>query len=144
MPDFTERIRRVTADLQLLLAELDRAAHSDASPSSDGAAAIAEQRARIQRELLVPGVINDFKTAVDDMRMMLWTYMSAAPATSGPDMSLKAVESRLQQVRMQRVTDMLKTLKPDVSSPTATALPEHATFLELIHDIASTTIDRHS
>lgn len=134
MTEFTDRIRRVTMDLQQILAELDRAAHSGDS---------AEYRERIQRELLVPGVVNDFKTAVDDMRMMLWTYMSAAPSTSGPDMSLKSVEARLQQVRMQRVTDMLKTLKPDVTSDTATALPEHATFLELIHDIASNTIERH-
>jgi hypothetical protein len=134
MPEFTDRIQSVTQDLQQILSELNRAAQSGAS---------ADYRERIQRELLSPGVINDFKTAVDDMRMMLWSYMSAAPATKGPDMSLKSVEARLQSVRMQRVTDMLKTLKPDVASGNTGALPEHATFLELIHDIASTAIEKH-
>ena len=132
MPEFTERIQRTTADLQQLLVELDRAAQSDAN---------AEYRERIQRELLVPGVINDFKTAVDDTRMMLWSYMSANPP--GPNMSYQSVEARLQSVRMQRVTDMLKTLKPDVTSGSTAALPEATTFFELIHDIAHTTLDRH-
>ena len=135
MPDFTERIQRATADLQQIHAELDRAAHSDANT---------EYRERIHRELLVPGIVHDFKTAVDDMRLMLWSYMSAQAQSSGPDMSLQSVEARLQSVRMQRVTDMLKTLKPDVASGSTGTLPEHATFLELIHDIAHTAVDRHA
>lgn len=135
MPDFTDRIRSVTADLQQILAELDRAAQSSAS---------ADYRERIQRELLVPGVVNDFKTAVDDMRMMLWTYMSAQPAVQdGPSMSYPSVEARLQSVRMQRVTEMLRTLEPNVTQPATAALPEANTFFELIHNIAHSTVDRH-
>jgi len=156
MSDFTDRIRRVTADLQQLLAELDRAAHTDASGQETAGRgdqgvsqnkdqdAMAKHREQIQRELLVPGTIHDFKTAVDDMRMMLWTYMSVATGTSGPSLSFQSVEARLQSVRMQRVTDMLKTLKPDVASGSTHSLPESTTFFALIHDIANTTLDRHA
>jgi hypothetical protein len=132
MPEFTERVHRVTAELQQLLAELDRAAQGTAS---------AEYRERIHRELLTPGVINDFKSAVDDMRLMLWTYMSSR--TNGPDMSLLSVEARLQSVRMQRVTEMLKTLQPSVTSETTAALPEASGFFSMIQDIANTAVDRH-
>ena len=138
MPEFTDRIRRVTADLQQLLAELDGAAKSSAS---------AGYREQIQRELLVPGVVHDFKTAVDDMRMMLWTYMSAGPAVQPgdlPSLSYPSVEARLQSVRMQRVTDMLRSLEPEVTQPATAALPEAHTFFELIHNIAHSTVDRHS
>ena len=135
MPEFTDRIQRVTADMQHILQELDRAAHNSVDPA---------YRERIAGELLVPGVVNDFKTVVDDMRMMLWTYMSSNPAAKGPNMSFQSIETKLQSVRMQRVTEMLRALEPDVTQPTTSALPEANTFFELIHNIAHTKIGRAS
>lgn len=128
MPELTDRIRTTTAALQQILADLDAAAHA-ADPG---------YRDRIARELLVPGTIHDFKTAVDDMRHMIWSYMQANERGAGQD-----VESRLQSVRMQRVTQMLKALEPEITRPSAPSTAETQTFLELIHDIAHTTIDRH-
>lgn len=128
MPELTERIRKTTAQLQQILSELDAAAHA-ADPAC---------RERIARELLVPGTIHDFKTAVDDMRHMIWSYMQASERGAGQD-----VDARLQSVRMQRVTQMLKALEPEITRPSAPSTAETQTFLELIHDIAQTTIDRH-
>ncbi len=129
MPDFTDRIRRVTADLQAIRLELETAALPGADPGF---------RQRIAGELLEPATIDPFKAVVDEMRLMLWSYIEA-----GSKDSPQGLEAKVQSVRMQRVTNMLKTIQPEVGSPSTAALPGAATFFELIHDIAHNTIDRH-
>lgn len=132
MPEFTLRIQRVTEELRHIFTELERAAHADADPA---------YRQRVSRSLLAPGVVKDFKTVIDDMRLILWSYMEADQKASSE--SIQNIEAKLQSVRMQRVTEMLRALEPDVHAPSTNQLPEAHTFFELIHNIANTTVDRH-
>ncbi|MEO6119042.1 MAG: hypothetical protein ABIP12_00010 [Terriglobales bacterium] len=44
---------------------------------------------------------------------------------------------------MQPVTEMLKTLQPEVTQDSTAALPEASGFFSLIQDIAHSTVDRH-
>ncbi|HUQ50435.1 MAG TPA: hypothetical protein VM056_06975 [Terriglobales bacterium] len=129
MSQLTERILRATKDLQAIQDELSRAAASDAS---------AQLRDDVMNEMLQTQMVSDFKTAVDHMRHLLWSYIEATSTESKEDIAAK-----LQAVRMQRVTEMLKVLEPDVHQDATAALPGAQTFFDLIHNIAHSAMDRH-
>jgi hypothetical protein len=44
---------------------------------------------------------------------------------------------------MQRVTDMLRILKPDVEDVSRQQSPEAQSFLEMVTSIAHSAVDRH-
>ena len=131
MSDLTDRIRRAIDDLQAIKNQLEAAADPRASQGKD----------RILQDPETMPRLRELKTLVDHMRHLLWAYMEAESAAGGA--TAASVEAKLQSVRMQRVTEMLKTLQPDVGSESTAALPEASTFFDLIQDIAHSTVDRH-
>lgn len=129
MSELTERIRRVTQDLQVIQETLSDAAASGTPP---------EARERIMEELLDMSMITELKAAVDHMRHLLWSYIEAS-SNKNPHM----VTRTLQAVRMQRVTEMLKILQPGVEEARESKLPEAKGFFDAIQQIAASAIDKH-
>jgi hypothetical protein len=132
MSKLAQSIHRAIDDLKVIKAELETAADPKAP---------AQEKNRILQDAQAMPMLFELKTLVDHMRHLLWAYMEANAASGHA--SSRDVEAKLQSVRMQRVTEMLKTLQPDVASPSTAALPEASTFFDLIQDIAHSTVDRH-
>ena len=89
------------------------------------------------QELVDANMANELKVAVDHMRHLLWSYLEATEAEG------ENVAERLQNVRMRRVTEMLRTLQPVVGEKSVKESPESESFFQLIHQIANTTLERH-
>ncbi len=89
-------------------------------------------------ELINMRVLDEFKASVDNMRHLLWSYIEASNAKSA-----HGVSHTLQQVRMQRVTEMLKILQPNVEESNISSSPESKSFFEVIHKIANSAVDSH-
>jgi len=128
MSDLRHTIKRVTKDLEYIQEELNNAARSSAS---------APIRDRVMEEMMDVNMIQNFKSAVDNMRYLLWSYIEASANKD------KTIGDALTSIRMQRVTDMLKVLKPDVEEARRQNSPVAQTFLEMVTDIAQTAVDRH-
>ena len=128
MSDLKSRIQRSIQDLQGIKEELESAASSRA-PLTEKERVVADPQTMF--------MLRELKGLVDHMRHLLWAYIES------PDHSTRDVSTRLQSVRMQRVTEMLKALEPEVNQPATADLPEASTFFELIQDIANNTLDRH-
>jgi len=125
MPDLSTRIRRVTEDLRAIQEELNEAANSD----NDRLTQAMDQMLKVE-------LINEFKAAVDHMRHLLWVYIEST--TTGGQRALA-----LQQIRMQRVTEMLRILKPSVGEVQQMNNPETQSFFEVIQSIANEAMDHH-
>ena len=97
LSDITNRIRRVTEDLQALQVELDEATRK----------AETAQRHAVVDELVEGDLLDDLKNAVDNVRHFLWSYIEAT--TENP----ADLRSAMQGYRMQRVTEMLRLLKDE-------------------------------
>lgn len=128
MADLTTLIRRVTEDLQAIQTELGSAAQSDAA---------AAERDRLMRQLATSDMLHEFKSAVDHMRHLLWSYIESAQRD-------EKIERTLERVRMKRVTEMLKILEPNVDERRIEATPETDSFFDAVQKIASKALDRHS
>lgn len=124
MGDVTARIRRVTEDLRVVQDELNEAAHQAQA-----------QRDKVLDELVGGELLNDLKSAVDNVRHFLWAYIEAT--TQNPE----DLKSAIQGYRMQRVTEMLRVLRDD--TPDMSAIPEAHSFFEEINSIAHKTVERY-
>ena len=129
MSELTDRILRVTEDLQVIQETLSAAAAPGAPP---------EVRERIMEDLLDKNMITELKAAVDHMRHLLWSYIEAS-SNKNPHM----VTRTLQAVRMQRVTEMLKILQPGVAEARESAMPEAQSFFDAIQRIAASAVEKH-
>src|SRR5947208_3172540 len=108
MSELIIRIQRITQDLHAVQEQLTSAARPDAPASV---------RNEVMQEMLNLELITEFKTAVDHMRHLLWSYIEAS-ASKG------RVSDTLQTVRMQRVTEMLRILQPTVDTTQDASSPE--------------------
>ena len=130
MSDLTRRIRRVTDDLHAVQDVLNAAARPDAPAS---------ERDAVMEELINMRVLDEFKASVDNMRHLLWSYIEASNAKN-----THGVSHTLQQVRMQRVTEMLRILQPNVEESKVAVSPESKSFFEVIQKIANSAVESHS
>jgi hypothetical protein len=129
MSELTTRIRRITQDLQAVQEQLSSAARPDAPASV---------RDAVMEEMVNIEMISEFKTSVDHMRHLLWSYIEASSSKGR-----LTVSDTLQSVRMQRVTEMLRILQPTVDGAKKTASPEAKSFFEVINTIANSAMDHH-
>lgn len=127
MTDLTTRIRRVTEDLQAIQTELSTAAKSPVTDS---------ERDRIMNLLASSDLLHEFKSSVDHMRHLLWSYIESAQRNEN-------VERTLERVRMKRVTEMLRILEPDMAERRMNEMPEVDSFFDVIQKIANKALDRH-
>src|SRR5437879_3904630 len=129
MSELTKRIRRITQDLLAVQEQLSSAAHPDAPASV---------RDAVMEEMVNAELISEFKTSVDHMRHLLWSYIEASSSKGRLNVS-----DTLQSVRMQRVTEMLRILQPTVDGAKKTSSPEAKSFFEVINTIANSAMDSH-
>ena len=122
MSELTTRIRRVTEDLQAIQDELNKAAEPGAEPDARNA---------IMEEMLNVELIDRFKTSVDHMRVLLFSYIEAA-ASEGR----QTVYDTLQAIRMRRVTEMLKILQPTVENRRNTSSMDVRSLMDIVNQIA--------
>jgi hypothetical protein len=122
MLDLSTRIRRVTEDLQAIQEELSRAADPNADPG---------ERNAVMEEMLNAEMIDRFKASVDQMRVLLFSYIEAA-ASRGH----QTVYDTLQAIRMRRVTEMLKILQPAVENRRNTSSLDVKSLMEIVNQIA--------
>ncbi len=126
----SQLIERVTKDLRAIQEELGSAALSS-TPD--------QQRQQVMDELLNLELVQDFKTAVDHMRHLLWSYVESQASRSPQEFA-----NAIQAVRMQRVTEMLRVLKPSVEEANISGMPGAQSFFDEIQAIANQTVDRHN
>lgn len=120
--DLTARIRRVTEDLQAIQQELGKAVE----PGGEATA-----RNQIMEEMLNIELIEQFKSSVDHMRALLFSYIEAA-ASEGR----QSMYDTLQSIRMRRVTEMLKILQPTVENRRNTSSTDLRSLMEIVNQIA--------
>jgi len=123
MSELTARIRRVTEDLQAIQDQLSKAAEPGAHP---------EMRNVLMDELLHADMIDQFKSSVDQMRVLLFSYIEAA-ASQGR----MSVYDSLQSIRMRRVTEMLRVLQPAVENRRDTTNTDLRSLMEMVNKIAT-------
>lgn len=123
MSELTTRIRRVTEDLQAIQEELSKAAEPGAHP---------EMRNVLMEELLNAELIDRFKSSVDQMRVLLFSYIEAA-ASQGR----YTVYDTLQSIRMRRVTEMLRVLQPTVEGRRNTTNTDLKSLMEMVNKLAT-------
>lgn len=122
MSELTSRIRRVTEDLQAIQDELSKAAEPGADPSA---------RTVLMEELLKAELIDQFKSSVDQMRTLLFSYIEAA-ASAGHE----SIYDTLQAIRMRRVTEMLRVLQPTVENRRNTTNTDLRSLMEMVNKLA--------
>jgi len=127
MSELTTRIRRVTEDLQAIQDQLTRAAEPGAHP---------QMRNVLMDELLHAELIDRFKHSVDQMRLLLFSYIEAA-ASEGR----VTVYDTLQSIRMRRVTEMLRVLQPAVEGRRNTTNTDLKSLMEMVNKIATAKQD---
>ena len=96
----------------------------------------AAQRDKVLDELVDGDLLNDLKSAVDNVRHFLWAYIEAT--TQNPE----DLKQAIQGYRMQRVTEMLRVLR-EHESPDMHKIPEAHSFFEEINSIAHKTVERY-
>ena len=129
MPDLPTLMVRATGDLRFIQVLLEDAARTDSDPA---------QRKQILEQLAGSSCLEELKTAVDNMRHLLWSYVEAQSGHKSD------VAQALQTVRIKRVTEMLRTLQPDVVQARIAPSAEAETFLDMVTQIARSTVDRHA
>ena len=129
MEELKSRIQRVTSDLRFIQDRLYEVSRSSAPNKS---------RDAVLETMLQGNLLYDFKSAVDHMRHILWSYIEAQTKLRGADL-----QGTLQQVRLQRVTEMLRVLAPAMEESDSRNNPEARGFFDVIQQIANTTMDRN-
>lgn len=127
MSELSIRIRRVTEDLKAIQREL-----------SDAAGGPAQHREEVMEEMLNAEMVQEFKSAVDQMRHLLWAYIETQSQTR-PEVRGNAI----RDLRMQRVTEMLRVLQPTVAESREDDTPATLSFLEVVQSIANSAMDDH-
>ena len=123
MNEITEKIARVTAELRDIQNRLDDATRRAA-------------RQEMVDSLVAGDLLNDLKSAVDNMRQFLWSYIEAT--AEGPE----EMKTAIQGYRMQRVTEMLRVLRESDEEELHKTKYAHS-FFEEINNIAHEAVDRY-
>ena len=124
MNEITERIARVTDELRIIQRQLDESTRRVAA------------RQEMVDSLVAGDLLNDLKSAVDNMRQFLWSYIEAT--AEGPE----EMKTAIQGYRMQRVTEMLRVLRESDEEELHKTKYAHS-FFEEINNIAHEAVDRY-
>ena len=116
-----QRVRAVTHELEAIQNEMcSQLADTDGTPRKNG----------ITPDSAAASDLQVFKTMVDQMRRILWFYREEAagkPAVAG-------VDQEQQEHRVQRVTELLRSLSPPPTTPAAAlAGEESGSFFERLN-----------
>lgn len=98
MRDTSERMVRITEELRALLTQVQWSTFQKSSP---------DDKTRILNGLLNSGLVEDLKTAVDQLSRFLWCYIDSAAAAN----SILESDYRSQSKRLEQITEVLRTLQ---------------------------------
>ncbi len=131
MNDIMVRIQRVTDDLKTIETELNRLLVTKTSDR-----AFAEVL-----DSFDPETVKGLKSAVDNMRQLLWTYIEVLSGEHASDPQLV-----IHTLRLERATEMLRVLEAPLESEGMEQLartPQGHSFFSEVGRIASLTVDRY-
>jgi hypothetical protein len=121
MRNTAERIVLLTEELRALQAQLKWSAFQKASR---------DDKTKMLDGLLNSGLVEDLKTAVDNLSGFLWCYINSVAAAH----SIVESDNEAQSKRLGQITDMLRTLRQP-----AFAGEDASGFLERI----TASVDQH-
>lgn len=98
-----DRVTRVTEELRALFAQLQWKTFQSSSPGD---------KTQILNELLNSCLVEELKTALDQLSRFLWCYINSAAAAN----SILEADDELQSRRLEQITQVLRTLNKS-SSP---------------------------
>ena len=123
MSDLANRIHAVTLDLRSLQQEMQ-------SPLPASEPRLAE---------LDSASLKEFKTVIDYVRQLIWTYLKAESLKEGQD-----IDEEVRSLRLQHVTEMLHTIQQEVKVRKLKPNPDTASFLNAVQEIADAAVKRHT
>jgi 3-methyladenine DNA glycosylase Tag len=98
MKDTSERIVRITEELRALAAQLQWSTFQKSSR---------DDKTKILNGLLNSGLVEDLKTALDQLSRFLWCYVNSAAAAN----SIMESDYESQNQRLGQITEMLRLLR---------------------------------
>ena len=98
MKDTSDRIIRITEELRALAVQLQWSTFQRSSR---------DDKTKILNGLLNSGLVEDLKTATDQLSRFLWCYINSAAAAN----SIMESEYESQNQRLWRITEMLRMLR---------------------------------
>lgn len=126
MQEVVERMRRVSEDLREIRKRLEELCDSE-TPDH-----------KVIDEVLQLDLIRDFKTSIDQIRLFLWNYFQAAVDRCQAD-----PDDTLQEFRLRRATEMLRSLQDEITMPTTPAQLEVRSLFERLQTLADVAVERH-
>jgi hypothetical protein len=98
MKDTSDRIVRITEELRALAGQLQWSTFQRSSR---------DDKTKLLNGLLNSGLVEDLKTATDQLSRFLWCYINSAAAAN----SIMESEYESQNQRLWRITEMLRMLR---------------------------------
>ncbi len=126
MQEVVVRMRRVSEDLREIRKRLEQLRND---PDADD---------KIVDEVLQLDLVREFKSSIDEMRMFLWEYFQAAVTKCSNE-----PERALQEFRLKRATEMLRSLQDYMAFPATPEGIEVRSLFERIQELADLTVERH-
>ena len=83
--------------------------------------------------------LREFKTVIDYVRQLLWTYLQAESIKNGQN-----VDEEVRSLRLQRVTEMLHTIQQEAKVRQLTPNSATVSFLHAVQEIADAAFQKHS
>jgi|SRR5260370_1238507 hypothetical protein len=115
MKDTSDRIIRITEELRALTVQLQWSTFQKFSR---------DDKTKILNGLLNSGLVEDMKTAIDQLSRFLWCYINSAAAAH----SILESDRELQNMRLGQITELLRALRqPAIASETPTGFVERIT-----------------
>jgi hypothetical protein len=123
MSDLANRIHAVTLDLRSLQQEIQSPLPASEPPLDE----------------LESAALKEFKTVIDYVRQLIWTYLKAESLKEGQD-----IDDEVRSLRLQHVTEMLHTIQQEAKIRQLKPNPETASFLNAVQEIADAAVKRHT
>jgi hypothetical protein len=123
MSDLANRIHAVTLDLRSLQQKMQ-------SPLPASEPPLAE---------LDSAALKEFKTVIDYVRQLIWTYLKAESLKEGQD-----IDDEVRSLRLQHVTEMLHTIQQEAKVRQLKPNPDTTSFLNAVQEIADAAFKRHA
>ena len=121
MRDTADRILRITEELRALAVQLQWSTFQKSSR---------EDKTKILNGVLNTGLVEDLKTALDQLSRFLWCYVNSAAAAS----SIMESDCESQSRRLEQITEMLRLLREP-----AFAADHSMSFVDRL----TATVDQH-
>ena len=124
MRDISERVAKVTQELRCLSEQMQWKSFQSSSQGD---------QAQILNGLLKNGLVEDLRTAVDQLSHFLWCYIDSVAAHAA------AEDSPVQAEHLERITDMLRLLHQS-AYPTENPLA----FVERMTAVVEQRLEAHT